>query len=221
MFFGRAKAPCGSEIVRSAAFSSMKPASDNELHRCVRGDRGELIVQPEIQIERPCSVPSRRVERRLTQDVLEQTSAPRNQPATRCCPPRRACPKSVFPPTYGFHPRTAGQGRPWAKRYRPPRRAEMPRQPIKGLAMGPWHEREQLRKARGSGRNQLAHGDNHGIRSPRGVSPSPPWRATSKARLRNSGSTAKRARLGISPRAGLQGSQGVALRRIGRFPGGI
>jgi hypothetical protein len=64
----------------------------------------------------------------------------------------------------------------------------MPRQPIKGLAMGPWREREQLRKARGSGRNQLAHGDNHGIRSPRGVSRSPPWRATSKVRLRNSGS---------------------------------
>jgi len=42
----------------------------------------------------------------------------------------------------------------------------MPRQLIQGLAMGPWREREHLRKARVSGRNQLAHGDNHGIRSP-------------------------------------------------------
>ena len=55
----------------------------------------------------------------------------------------------------------------------------MPRQPIKGLAMGPWREREHLRKVRLGGRNQLAHGDNHGTRSARGVSLSPPWRATS------------------------------------------
>ena len=148
---------------------------------CCSSEGHPLTLKSEI--ERPCSVPTRWVERRLTQDVLEQTSAARNQPSTRCRPLRRACPNPVFPPTHGFHPRTAGQGRPWAKRYRPPRRAEMPRQPIKGLAMGPWHEREQLRKARGSGRNQLAHGDNHGIRSPRGVSPSPPWRATFKVRL--------------------------------------
>jgi len=65
----------------------------------------------------------------------------------------------------------------------------MPRQPIKGLHKGPWREGEHLRKARGSGRNQLGHGDNHGIRSPRGVSVSPPWRAASKVRLRNSGSS--------------------------------
>jgi hypothetical protein len=53
--------------------------------------------------------------------------------------------------------------------------------------MGPWRERERLRKARASGRNQLAHGDNHGIRSPRAVFLSPPWRATSQVRFRNSG----------------------------------
>ena len=46
--------------------------------------------------------------------------------------------------------------------------AEAPpfRQPIKSLAAGPWREREHFRKVRGGGRNKLAHGDNHGIRSP-------------------------------------------------------
>jgi len=77
------------------------------------------------------------------------------------------------------HPRFS----PWARGCRPPRRAEMPRQPIKGLAMGSWREREHLRKARGSGRNQIAHGGNHGIRSPRGGSLSPVWRATSRGGL--------------------------------------
>ena len=41
-----------------------------------------LSYEPEIQIESPCSVVTRWVERRLTQDMLEQTSAPRNQPTT-------------------------------------------------------------------------------------------------------------------------------------------
>jgi hypothetical protein len=54
-----------------------------------------------------------------------------------------------------------------------------PGSPSRAQPPGPLRERKQLRKARGSGRNQLAHGDNHGIRSPRGVSVSPPWRATS------------------------------------------
>ena len=85
----------------------------------------------------------------------------------------------------------------------------MPRQPIRGLAMGPWREREQLRKVRRGGRNQLAHGDNHGIRSPRGVSRSPPWRATSKVRLPNSGPIARR---NVARRAGTQGGDPVFER---------
>ena len=90
-------------------------------------------------------------------------------------PAKAGLPKSRLP----AYPRFS----PWAKRCRPPRRAEMPRQPIKGLAMGSWCEREDLRIARTSGRNQLAHGDNHGIRSLRAVSLSPPWRATSRGGL--------------------------------------
>ena len=84
--------------------------------------------------------------------------------------------RSSFIPNIELFTRIAGN----PARAGPPRRAEMPRQPIKGLATGPLREREHLRKARG--RCQLAHGD-HGIRSPRGVSLSPPWRATSRSGL--------------------------------------
>jgi len=62
---------------------------------------GPLNLKSEI--ERPCSVPTRRVQRRSTQDVLEETSALRNQATTRCRPLKRAYPNPFFPPTHGFH----------------------------------------------------------------------------------------------------------------------
>jgi hypothetical protein len=139
----------------------------------------------------------------LTQDLFEQPSAPRDQPITRCRPPRGACPNSVLPPTHGFRScekipvgarhdvplpefsmgyisrnralsNSSQLLSPWAKRCRPPTRAEMPRQATKGSAERPWCEREHLRRARRGRRNPLGHGDNHGIKSPRRVSLSPP-----------------------------------------------